>query len=189
VDAFLRACPDARDLRRLAFRFRAMLRSRTVKRLAAWMRAARSSDVHFVGQCARVLGRDTEAVKQASPVAGVTGPSKDTSNRLKMIKRQMYGRAGFELLRARVLPWESTDNFKVGLHRKCVRSDLRVTRAGTVFGPLVRPPAGLKPPHTHRHIAEHGSKRGPVMPFGRLHTTTRPTLPRDSAMTRDLIDH
>jgi hypothetical protein len=26
-----------------------------------------------------------------------------------MIKRQMYGRAGVELLRARVLPWESVD--------------------------------------------------------------------------------
>jgi transposase len=26
-------------------------------------------------------------------------------NRLKMIKRQMYGRAGFELLRARMLPY------------------------------------------------------------------------------------
>ena len=28
-------------------------------------------------------------------------------NRLNMIERQRYGRAGFELLRARVLPWES----------------------------------------------------------------------------------
>ena len=29
-------------------------------------------------------------------------------NRLKMIKRQMYGRAGFHLLKARVLPWKSS---------------------------------------------------------------------------------
>jgi hypothetical protein len=48
VDAFLRACPDARDLRRLALQFRAMLRWRKAKRLAAWMHAARSSDFHFV---------------------------------------------------------------------------------------------------------------------------------------------
>ena len=27
-------------------------------------------------------------------------------NRLKAIKRQMYGRAGFELLKAPVLPWD-----------------------------------------------------------------------------------
>lgn len=29
-------------------------------------------------------------------------------NRLKAIKRQMYGRAGFELLKARVLPWDAS---------------------------------------------------------------------------------
>jgi len=32
------------------------------------------------------------------------GPLEGQINRLKMIKRQMYGRAGFELLKARVLP-------------------------------------------------------------------------------------
>ena len=40
------------------------------------------------------------------------GPVEGHINRLKMIKRQMYGRAGFELLRARVLPWESADNIE-----------------------------------------------------------------------------
>jgi hypothetical protein len=78
VDAFLRACPEARDLRRLALRFRAILRWRKAKRLAAWMHAARSSDFHFVAQFARVLGRDLEAVKQAIPVAGATGRSRGT---------------------------------------------------------------------------------------------------------------
>jgi hypothetical protein len=41
-------------------------------------------------------------------VAGWRAPGKSTRcqiNRLKMIKRQMYGRAGFSLLRARVLPY------------------------------------------------------------------------------------
>jgi transposase len=32
------------------------------------------------------------------------GPIEGQINRLKVIKRQMYGRAGFELLKARVLP-------------------------------------------------------------------------------------
>ena len=34
-----------------------------------------------------------------------TGQVEGQINRLKMIKRQMYGRAGFDLLRARVLPY------------------------------------------------------------------------------------
>ena len=74
------------------------------------MHAARSSDCHFVAQFARVLGRDLDAVKQAITSRWSNGPVEGHINRLKMIKRQMYGRAGFELLRARVLPWESTDN-------------------------------------------------------------------------------
>jgi transposase len=114
VAAFLRACPDARDLRRLALQFRAMLRWRKATRLAAWMRAARLSAFHFVGQFARVLGRDLDAVKQAITSRWSNGPVEGHINRLKMLKRQMYGRAGVELLRARVLPWESNDNFKSG---------------------------------------------------------------------------
>ena len=36
-----------------------------------------------------------------------TGQVEGQINRLKTIKRQMYGRAGFALLRARVLPYSS----------------------------------------------------------------------------------
>ena len=110
VDAFLRLYPKARDLRRLALRFRAMLRWRKATRLAAWMHAAVSSDFHFLAQFARVLGRDLGAVEQAITSRWSNGPVEGHINRLKMIKRQMYGRAGFELLKARVLPWEPEDN-------------------------------------------------------------------------------
>jgi hypothetical protein len=47
---------------------------------------------------------------QPQSTALENGPVEGHINRLKMIKRQMYGRAGFELLRARVLPWESAEN-------------------------------------------------------------------------------
>ena len=90
-----------------------MLRWRKAKRLAAWMHAARSSNSHFVAQFARVLGRDLDAVKQAITSRWSNGPVEGHINRLKMIKRQMYGRAGFELLRARVLPW-FTDSLEDG---------------------------------------------------------------------------
>ena len=89
-----------------------MLRCRTAKRLAAWMHAAVSSDYHFLAQFARVLKRDVDAVKQAITSRWSNGPVEGHINRLKMIKRQMYGRAGFELLRARVLPWECAANLE-----------------------------------------------------------------------------
>ena len=57
-----------------------------------------------------MLGRDLGAVEQAITSRWSNGPVEGHINRLKMIKRQMYGRAGFELLKARVLPWEPEDN-------------------------------------------------------------------------------
>jgi transposase len=110
VDAFLQLFPKAHDLRWLALRFRAMLRWRNATRLAASLNAAVSSDFHCLAQFARVLRRDLEAVEQAITSWWSNRPVEGHINRLKMIKRQMYGRAGFELLRARVLPWESAGN-------------------------------------------------------------------------------
>jgi transposase len=53
---------------------------------------------------ARTLRRDLHAVEMALTASWSNGPVEGHINRLKMIKRQMYGRAGFELLKARVLP-------------------------------------------------------------------------------------
>ena len=51
------------------------------------------------------LQKDISAVTAAVETVWSTGQVEGQINRLKMIKRQMYGRAGFELLRARVLPF------------------------------------------------------------------------------------
>jgi transposase len=69
------------------------------------MKRAVASSFFFLAQFARALGRDLAAVKLALTTKWSTGLLEGHINRLKMIKRQMYGRAGFELLRARVLPW------------------------------------------------------------------------------------
>jgi len=47
--------------------------------------------------------RDEEAVKAAMESKWSNGQVEGQVNRLKMIKRQMYGRANFDLLRARFL--------------------------------------------------------------------------------------
>jgi transposase len=57
-----------------------------------------------MAQFGRTLRRDLRAVELAMTVPWSNGPMEGHINRLKMIKRQMYGRAGFELLKARVLP-------------------------------------------------------------------------------------
>ena len=49
------------------------------------------------------LRRDLGAVQAALDLPWTTSPAEGQINRLKMLKRTMYGRAGFSLLRARVL--------------------------------------------------------------------------------------
>jgi transposase len=51
------------------------------------------------------IQRDYEAVLAAIEQHWVTGKLKGQVHRLKLIKRQMYGRGGFPLLRRRVLPF------------------------------------------------------------------------------------
>jgi transposase len=49
------------------------------------------------------LRRDLSAVQAALDLPWTTSPAEGQISRLKMLKRTMYGRAGFDLLRARVL--------------------------------------------------------------------------------------
>jgi transposase len=49
------------------------------------------------------LGQDYAAVKAAASLPWSNGPTEGNINRLKMLKRQMYGRAKLDLLRQRVL--------------------------------------------------------------------------------------
>jgi transposase len=52
---------------------------------------------------ARGVERDREAVLAALVEPWSTGPVEGQINRLKLLKRTMYGRAGYDLLRRRVL--------------------------------------------------------------------------------------
>lgn len=106
LDAFLRFCPKAHKLRRFFLQFRAMLRWRSAKKLATWITAAVGSGCRFLVKFAHTLSRDFEAVKLSMMTPWSNGPIEGHINRLKTLKRQMYGRAGFELLKARVLPWD-----------------------------------------------------------------------------------
>ncbi|WP_370518079.1 hypothetical protein [Micromonospora sp. MP36] len=53
------------------------------------------------------LQRDLDAVTAGLTLPWNSGPVEGHVNRIKMIKRQMYGRAGFDLLRKRT-PTDST---------------------------------------------------------------------------------
>jgi hypothetical protein len=58
----------------------------------------------FTGALCPNFEQDLSAVEAAVSEPRSNGPVERQLNRLKMLKRQMYGRAGIELLRARPLP-------------------------------------------------------------------------------------
>lgn len=65
---------------------------------------ARHSGIHALQQFARTLARDIDAVRNAIVEPWSSGQAEGQINRLKTLKRAMFGRAGIELLRARMLP-------------------------------------------------------------------------------------
>jgi len=67
------------------------------------MDSARSSDLPHVHSFVRGLTQDLKAVNAALSRPHHNGRTEGVNTRTKMMKRQMYGRAGFELLRHRTL--------------------------------------------------------------------------------------
>jgi len=108
VAALKEASPSFVIMRQLAMRFRGLLRGADPGKLGPWLDDAQHSGVRPMQQFARVLSRDIEAVRNATAEQWSSGQAEGQINRLKALKRAMYGRAGIELLRARMLPLEPT---------------------------------------------------------------------------------
>ncbi|HEX2654173.1 MAG TPA: ISL3 family transposase, partial [Xanthobacteraceae bacterium] len=98
-------CPEVADLRKISLGFRAALVAEDSQQLRRWIEGAKHSEFGPVVRFAYGLQKDISAVAAAVDTSWSTGQVEGQINRLKMIKRQMYGRAGFELLRARVLAY------------------------------------------------------------------------------------
>jgi transposase len=71
--------------------------------LEAWLADARTSGVRAVETFAAGLEQDGAAVRSALSTPWSNGQTEGQVTRLKLLKRQMYGRAGFGLLRHRAL--------------------------------------------------------------------------------------
>jgi len=71
--------------------------------LTVWLQQAQNSQVKEIRGFAFGLTKDEAAVRQAVISQWSNGQTEGQVNRLKTIKRQMFGRANFDLLKARVL--------------------------------------------------------------------------------------
>lgn len=83
--------------------FVAMLNQRKVQALPDWLRRARSSSIPELKSVAKSLQQDYAAIEAACSQPWNQGQVEGQINRLKCLKRQMYGRAQLDLLRLRLL--------------------------------------------------------------------------------------
>ena len=87
----------------LAEGFLGILRRREGERLPAWLDTAEASGIDDLARFARKLRTDLAAVQAGLTLRQSNGQTEGQVNRLKVLKRQGYGRAKVDLLRKRVL--------------------------------------------------------------------------------------
>jgi transposase len=96
-------CPHLDDVADHVSGFAEMMAGRHGERLDAWIDRVEADDQPDLHRFANGVRRDHDAVLNGLTLEHSSGAVEGSVNRIKMIKRQMYGRAGFELLRKRVL--------------------------------------------------------------------------------------
>ncbi len=83
--------------------FLSLLKERRAQALKEWISIAKSSYIPELTSFAKSVQQDYAAISAACSLPWSQGQVEGQINRLKCLKRQMYGRAQFELLRLRVL--------------------------------------------------------------------------------------
>ena len=103
-DRLVEGCPDLIQLRSIALGFRKNFSAADSAALSLWIQDTKRCCFGPLVRSAYGLQKDIKAVTAAVETDSSNGQTEGQVNRLKTIKRQMYGRAGFAYLRARVLP-------------------------------------------------------------------------------------
>jgi transposase len=80
--------------------FHAMVRAKAETELDAWIERSRAS---LVASFANAVTKDKAAVRTAIASVWSNGQTEGQITKLKLVKRQMYGRAKLDLLEARLI--------------------------------------------------------------------------------------
>lgn len=103
LSALLAAAPLYRRLWTLVHQFHTLLTHRQGHALGPWIQAAEASGIPEIARFARGLRDDFAAVQAGLTEEWSQGMTEGFNNQIKCLKRVMYGRADFDLLRARIL--------------------------------------------------------------------------------------
>ena len=103
VELLRRLSPEVGRAQELALSFVEVVKERRADGLREWLISAQRSEVAEFVSFANGLTADLQAVRAALEYEWSNGQVEGQVHRLKLLKRQMYGRAKLDLLRARVL--------------------------------------------------------------------------------------
>ncbi len=101
--AIRQASETAETIYQLVQRFLQIVRTRTGEHLDSWIGSVRACHIRELNSFVTGLERDKAAVLAGLTLSQSNGQVEGQITKLKLIKRMMYGRAGFPLLRQRVL--------------------------------------------------------------------------------------
>jgi transposase len=103
IERICHTTADLQELYQLGQDFVQMVKQRQARRLDPWLARAHKRSSPELQGFASGMKRDYAAVKAALSLPWSQGQAEGQITRLKFLKRQMYGRAHFDLLRSRVL--------------------------------------------------------------------------------------
>jgi transposase len=103
LNAILDRCPELQAASDQVRAFAAMITGLTGENLPQWIDTARNAGLPGIASFATGLEKDLDAVTNGLTMPWSSGPVEGRVNHIKMVKRQMFGRAGLPLLRKRVL--------------------------------------------------------------------------------------
>ena len=103
VELLCRLSHEGARAQELALSFVELIKERRADELRPWLVDALGSEIPEFASFANGITDDLRAVRAALEYEWSQGQVEGQVHRLKMIKRQMYGRAKLDLLRARVM--------------------------------------------------------------------------------------
>ena len=106
LDRVIEQHPQIGEIYDIVGTFKNMLFSQNPNELEKWMEDAETLDIPLINRFVNGIRRDLSAVKKAIELDYNNGLAEGSVNKLKVIKRIMYGRCSFELLKGKLLRLE-----------------------------------------------------------------------------------
>jgi transposase len=103
VETLVSSNQNVQKISQLGLEFQKMIREKQSQRFPTWLEESAKCGIKEIAGFAWGLKQDQQAVTESMKSEWSNGQVEGQVNRLKLIKRQMYGRASFDLLKARVL--------------------------------------------------------------------------------------